>query len=89
MKTLPGIPEVTEEMSFPENDQQMASQVVTHETAPPDITLEIVSPKLYTAKLICILKIVLRAMSVSTGTIQDVLYYVLRRKKTTGVAEIA
>jgi hypothetical protein len=76
-------------MPFPENDQQMASQVVTHETAPPDITLEIVSPKLYTAKLICILKIVLRAMSVSTGTIQDVLDYVLRRKKPTGVAEIA
>jgi hypothetical protein len=25
----------------------------------------------------------------STGTIQDVLYYVLRRKKPTGVAEIA
>ena len=47
---LPGIPEVTEEMPFPENDQQMASQVVTHETAPPDITLEIVSPKLYTAQ---------------------------------------
>jgi hypothetical protein len=41
-------------MPFPENDQQ----IVTHETAPPDITLEIVSPKLYTAKLICILKIV-------------------------------
>jgi hypothetical protein len=41
--TLPGIPEVTEEMTFPENDQQMASQVVTQETAPPDITLEIVS----------------------------------------------
>jgi hypothetical protein len=39
MKTLPGIPEVTEEMPFPENDQQMASQVVTHETASPDITL--------------------------------------------------
>jgi hypothetical protein len=56
-------------MPFPENDQQMASQVATHETAPPDITLEIVSPKLYTAKLICILKIVLRAMSVSSGTI--------------------
>jgi hypothetical protein len=36
MKTLPGIPEVTEEMTFPENDQQMASQVVTKETAPPD-----------------------------------------------------
>jgi hypothetical protein len=50
-------------------------------------TLEIVSPKLYTAKLICILKIVLRAMSVSTGTIQDVLDYVLRRKKPTGEAE--
>jgi hypothetical protein len=30
-------------MPFPENDQQMASQVVTHEPAPPDITLEIVS----------------------------------------------
>jgi hypothetical protein len=56
MKTLPGIPKVIEEMPFPENDQQ----IVTHETAPPDITLEIVSPKLYTAKLICILKIVLR-----------------------------
>jgi hypothetical protein len=42
-----------------------------------------------TAKLVCILKIVLRAMFVSTGTIQDVLYYVLRRKKPTGVAEIA
>ena len=55
MKTLPGIPKVIEEMPFPENDQQ----IVTHETAPPDITLEIVSPKLYTAKLICILKIVL------------------------------
>jgi hypothetical protein len=40
-------------------DQQMASQVVTQETAPPDITLEIVSPKLYTAKLVCILKIVI------------------------------
>ena len=76
-------------MPFPENDQQMASQVVTHETASPDITLEIKSQKLYTAKLICILKIVLRAMSVSTGTIQDVLDYVLRRKKPTGVAEIA
>jgi hypothetical protein len=37
-------------MPFPENDQQMASQVVTHETALPDITLEIVSPKLYTAQ---------------------------------------
>jgi hypothetical protein len=37
-------------MPFPENDQQMASQVVTHETAPPDITLEIVFPKLYTAQ---------------------------------------
>ena len=85
MKTFPGIPKVTEEMPFPENDQQ----IVTHETAPPDITLEIVSPKLYTAKLICILKIVLRAMSISNGTIQDVLYYVLRRKKPTGVAEIA
>jgi Uma2 family endonuclease len=85
MKTLPGIPKVIEEMPFPENDQQIA----THETAPPDITLEIVSPKLYTAKLICILKIVLRAMSISNGTIQDVLYYVLRRKKPTGVAEIA
>jgi hypothetical protein len=36
-------------MTLPENDQQIASQVVTHETAPPDITLEIVSPKLYTA----------------------------------------
>jgi hypothetical protein len=57
-------------MPFPENDQQMATQVVvTHETAPPDITLEIVSPQLYTAKLICILKIVLREISVSTGTI--------------------
>jgi hypothetical protein len=32
MKTLPGIPEVTEEMTFPENDQQMASQVVTCDT---------------------------------------------------------
>jgi hypothetical protein len=32
---------------------------------------------------------VLRAMFVSTGTIQDVLYYVLRRKKPTGVAKIA
>jgi hypothetical protein len=42
MKTLPGIPKVIEEMPFPENDQQ----IVTHETAPPDITLEIVSPKL-------------------------------------------
>jgi hypothetical protein len=37
---FPGIPEVTEEMTFPENDQQMASQVVTQETAPPDITLD-------------------------------------------------
>jgi hypothetical protein len=43
-------PYFTEEMPFPENDPQMASQVVTHETAPPDITLEIVSPKLYTAQ---------------------------------------
>ena len=68
-ETLPAITEVTEEMPFPENDQQIASQVVTHKTVPPDITLEIVSPKLYTAKLICILKIVLRAISVSTGTI--------------------
>jgi hypothetical protein len=33
MKTLPGIPKVIEEMPFPENDQQ----IVTHETAPPDI----------------------------------------------------
>ena len=32
------------------------------------------------AKLVCILKIVLRAMFVSTGTIQGVLYYALRRK---------
>jgi hypothetical protein len=43
-------PYFTEEMPFPENDPQMASQGVTHETAPPDITLEIVSPKLYTAQ---------------------------------------
>jgi hypothetical protein len=59
MKTLPGIPEVTEEMPFPENDQQMASQVLTQETAPPDITLEIVSPKLY-AILICVWQVVIR-----------------------------
>ena len=87
-ETLPGILEVTEGMLFPENDQQMAPQLLPmrrhHQT-----TLEIVSPKLYTAKLICILKIVLRAMSVSTGTIYDVLDYVLRRKKPAGVAEIA
>jgi hypothetical protein len=41
------------------------------------------------ANLICILKIVLRAMSVSTGAIKDVLDYALLRKKPTGVAEIA
>jgi hypothetical protein len=40
-------------MPFPENDQQMATQVVvTHETAPPDITLEIVSPKLFNLRII-------------------------------------
>jgi hypothetical protein len=50
MKTLPGIPEVTEEMLFPENDQQMASQVVTHETAPPDITMSAISTNIVLQK---------------------------------------
>jgi hypothetical protein len=27
MKTLPGIPEVTEEMTFPENDQQLKDKL--------------------------------------------------------------